>query len=216
MSVTVTAIPIIFLSGKVISASALFTATAITAASAATAGTISAAISTFDSLKTAIKNSEIDDILNTPEIAQFENKLVKLTKEDIDLLSKEYETPFMNKELLERTLNEYGFKIEKSSELSVIATIERLIFTFARGDANSPFILKIEFPDDCMEMQAEVAASLYEEYGGNTQEETYIRIKEKIDESNMYIEDEEILEDDSIVLTINLEWGLYGRQKIEN
>lgn len=205
MSVTVTAIPIIFLSGKVISASALFTATAITAASAATAGTISAAISTFDSLKTAIKNSEIDDILNTPEISQFENKLVKLTKEDIDLLSKEYETPFMNNELLERTLNEYGFKIEKSSELSVVATIERLFFTFARSDVNSPFLLKIEFPDDCMEMQAEVAASLYEEYGCNTQEETYIRLKEKIDKSNMYIEDEEILEDDSIVLTINLE-----------
>lgn len=204
MSVTVTAVPILFLSTKVIAA-----AIAITTASSATAGTISA-------LKSSIKNSEIDDILNTPEIAQFENKLVKLTKEDIDLLSKEYETPFMNNELLERTLSEYGFKIEKSSELSVVATIERLFFTFARSDVNSPFLLKIEFPDDCMEMQAEVAASLYEEYGGNTQEETYIRIKEKIDESNMYIEDEEILYDDSIVLTINLEWGLYGRQKIEN
>lgn len=193
MSVTVTAVPILFLSTKVIAA-----AIAITTASSATAGTISA-------LKSSIKNSEIDDILNTPEIAQFENKLVKLTKEDIDLLSKEYETPFMNNELLERTLSEYGFKIEKSSELSVVATIERLFFTFARSDVNSPFLLKIEFPDDCMEMQAEVAASLYEEYGGNTQEETYIRIKEKIDESNMYIEDEEILDDDSIVLTINLE-----------
>lgn len=193
MSVTVTAVPILFLSTKVIAA-----AIAITTASSATAGTISA-------LKSSIKNSEIDDILNTPEIAQFENKLVKLTKEDIDLLSKEYETPFMNNELLERTLSEYGFKIEKSSELSVVATIERLFFTFARSDVNSPFLLKIEFPDDCMEMQAEVAASLYEEYGGNTQEETYIRIKEKIDESNMYIEDEEILYDDSIVLTINLE-----------
>lgn len=193
MSVTVTAVPILFLSTKVIAA-----AIAITTASSATAGTISA-------LKSSIKNSEIDDILNTPEIAQFENKLVKLTKEDIDLLSKEYETPFMNNELLERTLSEYGFKIEKSSELLVVATIERLFFTFARSDVNSPFLLKIEFPDDCMEMQAEVAASLYEEYGGNTQEETYIRIKEKIDESNMYIEDEEILDDDSIVLTINLE-----------
>ncbi|MGN0014647.1 MAG: hypothetical protein ACI37T_04445 [Candidatus Gastranaerophilaceae bacterium] len=191
MSVTVTAVPIVFLSTKVIAAAMAITTTAVTA----TAATVS--------LKSAIKNSEIDDILNTP--VQFENKLVKLTKEDIDLLSKEYETPFMNKELLERTLSEYGFKIEKSSELSVIATIERLFFTFARSDVNSPFLLKIEFPDDCMEMQAEVAASLYEEYGGNTQEETYIRIKEKIDESNMYIEDEEILEDDSIVLTINLE-----------
>ena len=37
------------------------------------------------------------------------------------------------------------------------------------------------------------------------QEETYMKIKERISNKNLKIDNEEILEDDSIVLTINID-----------
>lgn len=196
MSVTVTAVPLWLITAKIIGATAATTA----AASAGATG-----IHIISAIKSAVQNSKLDDVLNYSDYEELKNKKVTLTKEDMDLLSKTYETPFMNRELLERTLEEYGMQVVESSEEYISATIERLFFTFSRQDVNSPYNLKIEFPDDCEEMQSEVAESLYEEYGCNTQEETYIRLKEKIDKSNMYIEDEEILEDDSIVLTISLD-----------
>ena len=39
----------------------------------------------------------------------------------------------------------------------------------------------------------------------NVQEESYLSIIEKLKENNMTVESEEVLEDNSIVLTVNLE-----------
>ncbi len=192
MSVTVSAVPIMFISAKLL---ATITTIAAASSTAAIAGC---------NLKTAIQNSEIDEILNSNSDINLSKEKIKLTKDDIELLSQEYETPFMNNDVLIQTLDEHGIKIIENNDNVVLAQIERLTLTFARQDEKSPYKIRMEFPKDCDEMQAEIIANLYEEYGNNTQEEVYIKIKEKIDKSSMYIEEEEVLDDNSIVLTINI------------
>lgn len=188
MSVTVSAVPILFLSAHIIAA---ISTCAVSA-----------------SLKNAFENSAMDDMLekinNPEELEKLKKIKYQLTKDEIDLLSKEYETPFMNNELLVRTLEEYGLDIVENKENCVVAKIERLIITFAKQE-DHPYMMKIEFPKDCDEMQEDIVKDLFEEYGSNTQEETYIRIKDKIAQSNLYIEEEEVTDDNSIVLTISVD-----------
>ncbi|EKN36478.1 hypothetical protein CFSAN001627_26723, partial [Clostridium botulinum CFSAN001627] len=43
-----------------------------------------------------------------------------------------------------------------------------------------------------------------EEYKHNVQEYTYKKVVEKLNETDMYIDNEEVLEDNSILLTVNI------------
>lgn len=190
MSITISAIPIMFISAKILACAAAITTAATTAAN------------TVESIKIAAENAKIDEILKQAQNEQMKN--IHLTKEDMELLSKEYETPFMDKELLVRTLEEYGLKIKSTENNHIVAEIERVSIIFSREESNLPYRMKINFPDDCEQMQSELVKDIYDEYGSNTQEEVYIKIKEKIAQSNMYIEEEEVLDDDSIVLTIDI------------
>lgn len=193
MSITISAIPIMFISAKILACAAAITTAATTAAN------------TAESIKIAAENAKIDEILKQAQNEQMKN--IHLTKEDMELLSKEYETPFMDKDLLVRTLEEYGLKIKTTENNLIVAKIERVTINFSREESNLPYRMKINFPDDCEQMQSELVKDIYDEYGSNTQEEVYIKIKEKIAQSNMYIEEEEVLDDDSIVLTIDINWG---------
>ena len=46
---------------------------------------------------------------------------------------------------------------------------------------------------------------LNSEYRLNTQEENYIKIKERLDKQNLKIGEEEVFEDNTIVLTVNID-----------
>lgn len=182
MSVTISAIPLAF----------LFTSLAATKIAAE-------AVNAIKNISLGDENEKILNQINSSDGKCF------LSQENLKLLSQELETPFVSNELLVRTIEEYGIKIIENKDTLVTAKIERLIINFSREDKTLPYKMKFIFPDDCLEMQKDIVKNLYEEYGTNTQEEAYIQIKEKIEKSNMYIADEEILEDDSIVLTINVD-----------
>lgn len=201
MSVTVTAVPTMFIAINI------FTKLAALATVLATEASVLAAAEAGNSLKNVLEDSNIDDVIKQSLLNKDQdnkNKECIFTQENLKLLTQEYETPFVNSELVVRTLEEYGLKIVENQENLITAKIERVIISFKRENETLPFAMKFIFPDDCDEMQKEIASNIYEEYGSNTQEEVYIQIKENIAKSNMYIEEEEILEDDSIVLTINI------------
>ncbi len=63
--------------------------------------------------------------------------------------------------------------------------------------------MKVSLINDCDE--TELINDINSEYALNCQEETYIKIKERLERKNLKIAEEEILEDDSIMLTINLD-----------
>lgn len=127
----------------------------------------------------------------------------EVTPEMIEMICKEYQTVFMDKELLQKTLREYGFGDFVFDNDKIKCELEGFIFSFERENECNPYSLKVscgQNSDDSV-----IVADLNNEYGLNTQEETYIKIKERLSNKNLKIDEEEILEDDSIMLTINLD-----------
>ena len=53
-------------------------------------------------------------------------------------------------------------------------------------------------------MGQEIINDLNDEYGLNIQEMTYNKIKERLEQENMRLESETVLDDNSIVLTIDV------------
>ena len=76
-----------------------------------------------------------------------------------------------------------------------------MVYTKKDGDSSYTLeITRVSSKEECMDL----INNLNSEYGLNTQEMTYNKIKERLAQENMRLEDETILEDNSIVLTIDI------------
>lgn len=118
---------------------------------------------------------------------------------------KEYKTVFMDKELLMKTLEEHGFYDFSDDKVndSLSCKMEGFTLEFLRQDATQPYMMKVSCSQSCGE--TELVNDINAEYALNVQEETYIKIKERLASKNLKIDEEEILDDDSILLTINID-----------
>ena len=146
-------------------------------------------------------NEEMKSILNK----QKEN----ITKEDLEkLISKEYQTTFVDKDLLIKTLKEHGCENIRYEKGIITCTLEDFKLEFYKdetleGEEKNAFRMKIIANCDENRIE-ELINDINTEYTMNTQEESYIKIKERLEKQGLRINEEEILEDDSIVLTINI------------
>ena len=70
-------------------------------------------------------------------------------------------------------------------------------------EKNEPYKVRITYHNE--NGVAELLSNLGNEYSTNAQEISYNKIKERLEYQNLEIEDEEVYEDNTIVLTINLE-----------
>ena len=121
-----------------------------------------------------------------------------------DIVEKTYETPFMDKEILLKTLDEHGFQNVKEDLNGIIyGKFETFGVTFEKPAEDKPYNLKITCnkSDNSDEKINDIAS----EYTMNVQEAAYLSITEKLKENNMQIEEEVVEDDNTIVLTINLE-----------
>lgn len=157
----------------------------------------------------------VDQAIQTKKLKEEHQKLQEQLKHSIEEnggcvnegilkeLCKEYKTVFMDKDVLTKTLEEHGLKMNKVEEEYLEGTIENFTVTFSRENTSEPYTMKIfckqEFTDTTM------VNDLNTEYAMNVQEETYIKLKERLEQKKMEIESEEVLEDDSIMITINLD-----------
>lgn len=119
-------------------------------------------------------------------------------------LEKSFETPFTDKEILMRTLEEHGVVNLKENEYGKITgRTGNYALAFERTEADKPYYLIIR----CLntENADEKLNDLSSEYAINVQEQSYNSIIEKLNDNNMQIENEEVLDDNTIVLTVNLE-----------
>lgn len=126
-----------------------------------------------------------------------------ITKEEAKSISKEYSTVFMSEEVLMKTLDEHGFSDFENTDGKITCKIENFSLEFSRDSVDEPYSMKINCDLTCDESQ--LISDVDSEYAMNVQEETYLKIKERLEKKNLKISEEEILEDDSIMLTINLE-----------
>lgn len=119
-----------------------------------------------------------------------------------DLFNKEFQTQIMDKRTLLKTLSEHGAENIKIEANDVLCDCEQFHLKFISHE-NQPYSLIISYN------QAngidELVNDLGSEYTVNAQEISYNKIKERLAVKNLQIDDEEIYEDDTIVLTVNLD-----------
>ena len=112
------------------------------------------------------------------------------------------ETRFNNAELLRKTLMEYGARVSAKSDNSIVADFENATILYERADTSKPYGMRIVN----MTEQDSVICTVQEievEYNSNVQSYTYNKVKNDISKG-MSIESEEVLEDNSILITLNV------------
>lgn len=142
---------------------------------------------------------------NSSVITNFANVTcddVKVISE-ATLMEKSLETPFMDKEILVKTLEEHGV-VNITEEFGKIrGEVDTYSLSFEKMEEDKPYFVRISYLEQ--NSPEEKLNDLSSEYALNVQEEAYLNIVEKLKENNMQVEEEEVLEDNTIVLTINLE-----------
>ena len=113
-----------------------------------------------------------------------------------------YQTNYTDKGILINTLLEHGASglAEEGDIVSCNLFGMDMVYTKNNSGAYSLDIKRVTDADSCMN----TINDLNNEYGLNIQEMTYNKIKERLDKENMRLEDESVLEDNSIVLTIDV------------
>lgn len=112
-----------------------------------------------------------------------------------------FPTNFRDGNLLFKTLKEFGVNpIYQNSIISCHLEQSTLIF---RQFQDSPFSVEVQNAPDLHKV-FEYLSDVDDDYKRCLQSMVYERLKERVSERNMEIENEEVLEDNSIVLTINI------------
>jgi hypothetical protein len=120
-----------------------------------------------------------------------------------NFIDKTFETPFVDKKILLKTLEEHGFINIQEIKGKITAEFQNYSVQFEKEAEEKPYrlLIKHAIEDDVYGK----VNDLNEEYSMNVQEESYISIIEKLKNNNMELESEEVLDDNTIVLTVNLE-----------
>ncbi len=141
------------------------------------------------------------DINKNMEIKQ--NGDIHLNHKALDALyNKDFDTNIMDKALLIKTLEEHGATNIQDINDNIICDCEAFHLEFTKQE-NLPYKIKITY-NNAYNLD-EFVDNIGNEYTSNAQEASYNKIKERLEEQNLEIEQEEIYDDNTIVLTVNLE-----------
>lgn len=138
---------------------------------------------------------EIKGITEKPRKISEIPPLPKMNKES-------FPTNFVDKDLLLKTLKEYGVHFKEHANGNIECNVDNCILTFSKeGQSN----YEVEIQGIASLKNAYQHLNIIdEEYKQNVQEYTYQKVVSKLEKSDMYIDKEEVLEDNSILLTINI------------
>ncbi len=112
------------------------------------------------------------------------------------------ETIFNDASLLVKTLSEHGLAVKEDGENEFRIETQMGVLHYFRASQEAPFSLEVRNVGDMDELLGSLQ-SLENEYGRNVQAFTYAKVMESLSEHGMAVASEEVLEDDSILLTIN-------------
>ncbi len=176
MSVSVTAVP--FLLFHMISATGAIVA-AIGVAQVS--GTVLSGLSNTSAKKLHLEDNTLEE--------QFFNK--------------EFPTVIMDKTALLKTLEEHGATNFQTDGNSISCNCEAFHLTFTKTEKDKPYTMVATYNKDYG--LNELVENLGSEYATNAQEISYNKIKERLAKQNLEIEEEEVYDDNTIVLTVNLD-----------
>lgn len=125
-----------------------------------------------------------------------------LSENQSSTFSKSYATNFKDENILIKTLEDYGVNYSKQSNGDILCKIDHFEFEF-KLDGNSSYLIEFKDENNSKEMFQNLT-ELDEGYKRNVQNKTYENLKIKIKEKGYNVESEEIMEDNSIVITVNV------------
>ncbi|MBR1753402.1 hypothetical protein IJ732_01075 [bacterium] len=138
------------------------------------------------------------------ELAQRGENYVHLNAKEVsDFLEKEYVTTLLDDATLIKTLQDHGAVEIKEENGEISCLCESFRLCFYRIKKTDPYIMKAQFRSE--NGLEELIENLGEEYALNAQEISYNKIKERLESQNLKINEEEIYDDNTIVLTIDLD-----------
>lgn len=108
-------------------------------------------------------------------------------------------TNFRDSDLLTQTLSEFGLAPSRAADGTVTCRAEGSTLVFRR-DGDEVFHVEVRNPPDSRQIM-EHLSDMDECYGRAVQARTYEKLKDRIAERGLGVEEEQVLEDDSIVLT---------------
>ena len=114
-----------------------------------------------------------------------------------------YKTNYTDKGVLINTLTEHGAKNLSENNGDITCELFGMDMKYSKTEDGKAYNLVIERVTDKSECEG-LISDLNDEYGLNIQEITYKKILERIGSQNMHLESEEVLDDNSIVLTIEI------------
>jgi hypothetical protein len=112
-------------------------------------------------------------------------------------------TRFNDSELLLKTLKDYGLTPKKTTSNCFAVKFADGDIIYNRPSANETFSMTVRNIRDKEKLIKDLF-DIEQEYNGNVQEYTYQRVLNNLPEG-MAIENEEVLEDDSILITLSVE-----------
>lgn len=132
-----------------------------------------------------------------------------VSQEIVELICREYDTVFVDRDVLVKTLVEHGAKNVSYEKDIVSAEMEGFILEFYKPEPTEEMAFppyKMRITTKCSEEDLlALFENLSREYKMNSQEENYFKIKERLDKQNLKIIEEEVYDDDTIVLTVNID-----------
>ena len=114
-----------------------------------------------------------------------------------------YKTNYTDKGMLLNTLIEHGAEEIAEDGDTVSCKLYDMEMVYKKLDGSNGYTLEITRVTDKNECE-NVINDLNEEYGMNIQDMTYNKIKERLAQENLRLESEAVMEDNSIVLTIEV------------
>jgi len=112
------------------------------------------------------------------------------------------ETRFNSDSLLVQTLIEHGVDVKAISENHIICNVGNAQLEYTRQDASQSFLMSVHNVED-VDCLLDSINLFEQEYDRNVQSFTYGHLMSNLGNTGMQLVDEEVLEDHSILLTIN-------------
>lgn len=163
-----------------------------------------AAVSTAIATTNSQRNNEVNNFsakeMESIEQAILANAMSK-QYDQYQAICSQYKTIFKDESLLIKTLSEHGVQNITSQDNKIYGNLDELKFEFEK-DKEGLYIMNITHREN---EDLSLVDELNEEYQLNVQEQSYMNIKKNLEKQNLKIDTEEVLEDNSIMLTVNLE-----------
>jgi len=164
-------------------------------------GVLMTTFSKNDSIE-AIKKF-ISDLEGTAQRKIFNYNIENIIEKNEESIQAEsFPTNFVDEKLLIKTLSDYGINTQVAENGTIQCNVENTTLIFYKEN-NSNYEVRIRGNSQIRAVYEQLNA-IDEEYKKNVQSYTYNKVVEKLKQTNMDIQSEEVMEDNSLLLTINI------------